>query len=469
MSYILEKEEKRNVAGNFDIIVVGGGCAGLGAAMGAAKAESNVALIERWGFLGGMLTAGYVWGIPWYEMRVCGGIVKELTDRLLEAGGIIDPFDPTLDELRAKGEWTGAPFTPTDMEVDKHVLQKMCTEAGVKIFLHTYFGDAIIENNTIKGIFVQNKSGRVAILGKMVIDCTGDGDVFASAGAPFDYSGTASKTETHEFVMGNVQTNKARGYMKIDPNMKKAVAIARKKGDLSPSTGIMRWTLPTTGIARFEEPTRISIESRDFLPKFWRKNEAHVWAAHTQTDILSGEGVTEGEVKSREQIWEISRFLIKYVPGFEQSYIQDSAISLGLRESRRVIGEYVVQTEDIGDGRRFDDEIVKSTVWEFPDNIFYLPYRCIVPKKIDNLLVGGRCVSLTHEAFNDHVSPRDEATCMVLGQAAAVAAALCVKKNITPRNLDIRFLQEELIKQGFPADIIHRPGLPPLRPGWKRP
>lgn len=471
---IIEKESQRKVAGTFDVAVVGAGPAGFGAAMGAARSGASVALVEQYGFLGGMLTAGYVNGVPWDAMRACAGILKEWNDRLAKVGGIIDAWDKRLDRLRANGTWAGAPFTPTDMEINKIILQKMCTEAGIRLFLHTYFGDAIMDSTAIRGIFVQNKSGRVAIRAKMVIDATGDGDVIAGAGAPFDSTPANRKAETWCYCMGNVDIDRYRVYLTLDPGLKDAAARAEKAGDLRPETGTSTIEWPAGDIPTVERPfmkeeqiirkRRSMVASWIKWPTWHRKNEVCMVANPCHVDITTEKGLSEGEIKAREYGWELAQFLIKYVPGFEKSYIQDSAPHLGLRESRRVIGEYVVRSEDIAAGRRFDDDIVKSAVWEHPEDVFYLPYRCIVPRKVDNLFASGRCVSLDHRAFNDHVSPRDEATCMVLGQAAGVAAALCIRKKTVPRQLDHVLLRKTLVERhNFPEEIIHKPGLPSLR------
>ncbi|MFC1956520.1 FAD-dependent oxidoreductase [Chloroflexota bacterium] len=438
-----------------DMVVVGGGPAGFGAAVAAARNGAETVLIERYGFLGGMLTAGLIVWLPIDKLAplseageskpLQGGIIQELVKRLVAEGGAINP---SVSYKTAVGFET---HLPTDYEICKVILQHMAEESGVNILLHSLVVDVIKEENEIKGVITESKSGRQAILAKLVIDASGDGDVAAAAGAEYDKSDTPLMMSLVG-AMANVETEVAIKYTRMEgeEEFKKLVAQARKNKDLDISETKV---LPGTKAYAVKppvmnDPAKLSIS-------WQRRKETAGWLNSIKGDCTNVSDLTRVELAARRNILNIVKFFRKYVPGYEHAYLAYTATQVGLRESRRVLGEYVLTYEgDIIKGRNHPDVIVKSrdghtrNIIEYARApIFHIPYRCIVPKSIDSLLVAGRCISVDHNAAT-RLSPRDECTCMCLGEAAGTAAALCVKEKTKPRNIDIKILQAMLTNQG---------------------
>jgi len=398
-----------------EVVVVGGGLAGVAAAVTAARTGADVLLVERAGSLGGMATTGLV--PPAINETLSEGIVREFCDRLERVGGPARMWNP---------------------EIMRHVLLLMMRESGAKLMLYSLAVDAITEGNRLKGIMVEGKSGPQAILATVTIDCTGDGDIAAKAGAAFDIGrGRDDETQTHTlvFLLGNVDT---RRLIPMRTDIPEMVRDARKRGELrSPYAGGSAIQPVVVGDHGVVNVNMINIP---------------------QVSGLRIEDLTYSHIEAQQEALELAEFFRGHVPGCEECYLLSTAEFIGVRESRRIIGEYTLTGEEVLEGATFDDGIARGF---YPVDIhaadttgdaagarlskFYdIPYRCLVPRDMEGLLVAGRCISADHVA---HGSLRVMGTTMPLGEAAGCAAALCVAENVDPRQVPgekVRALLESL-------------------------
>lgn len=456
MNYIIE-QKKTPVRQKVDVVVVGGGPAGFGAAIAAARNGAETLIVERYGFLGGMMTSGLVRWLPIDKLKpleaygetepLQGGIVRELIDRLLEIGGAIDPAVAYQAEVGFEA------YFPTDPELDKVVFAGMLQEAGAEILLHSLSVDAVKEENEVKGVIIESKSGRQAILADVVIDASGDADVAAAAGAEYEKSDKPLMMTLVAF-MANVDVEKAIEYSRPGGNEKfnRLVEEATRNGDLALSD---KRIAPSYPLLKVKFPQILDPEK--IPPNWYRRGEAGGWFESVHGDCTSVDDLTSAELKTRAAVLPILNFFRKYVPGYENAYIAYSGTQIGLRESRRVLGGYYLTADkDMKEGLKHEDVIVKCRVGINRDlslltperaPVWDIPYGCIVPRGIDGLLVAGRCISIDHKAAAVR-SPRDIATCICLGQAAGTAAALSVERRVKPRDVDVRILQATLRKQG---------------------
>jgi len=404
-----------------DVIVAGGGTAGAAAAVAAARNGADTILIERYGFLGGTMTAGLVNPFMTFHAngeQIIEGIFQEIIDRLKSMNG----YD----------ERTGA----FDAEIMKLVLDQMVEEAGVKLMLHTCVIDSIMQKNVIRGVEIYNKFGKQAILGKVVVDATGDGDVAVMAGAPYEKGRRRdglTQPMTLNFRMGGVDLER----MPPRDEINKLFKEAKNRGEIS---------IPREKVLWFSTI---------------RKGEIHFNTTRViKVDGTNVDDLTYAEMKARREMLELIKFLKERVPGFENAYLLMSGVQIGVRETRRIIGEYVLTEEDILKARKFEDVIARGsypidihnpagegTVIKRPPpgEAYDIPYRCLVPKNVDNLLVAGRCISATHEA---QAAIRVIPIVVAIGQAAGTAAALAAKLEVSPRDLDVSLLQKTLWEQG---------------------
>lgn len=382
--FITEPERKTAVVARAQVAVVGGGTAGLPAALAAARAGAEVLLVERYGYLGGLATGGLVITVP----KVCtiGGICREIYSRLIGMGAGVD----------AGSEEEG--MIVVNAEVMKHVADLMVEEAGVRLVLHSLAFSALLSDKRVEGIIVENKSGRQAILADVVVDATGDSDVAAFAGAPYlkgDEKGRMLEVTTM-YLLANVDRERWEEH--------------------SAAAGDSLVGAMFTGV---------------------NPGELNSWGGRIEGDGTDVNDLTRMEVALRKAIMlEVEER--KKLPGFESAYVSAIAPQMGVRETRRVVGEYVISDQDWEQATKFSDSI----------GIAYgrtLPYGCIVPKEVDNLLVAGRCISTSKMVQGPmRIIP----PCMTTGQAAGAAAALCSKEHITPRSLAPSLLQGELQRQG---------------------
>ena len=421
-----------------DVLVCGGGPAGFCAAIAAARAGAKVLLIEQTNCLGGIATAGghnhlclYTsWGS---DERVVGGVPFEMVERVVKMGY----------GAYARG------MVDFELEGLKLALEQMAAEAGVKLLYHTLFADAIVQDNRCTGAYIQNKSGRQAILARRVIDATGDADVAASAGAPFEMGRPgdgAVQPCTLMFLIGGADWSKVESFRNSqDRTLKNVWAQAQANGDMEPfQDQIMGW---------WWTPTR---------PDQVGQNFTHIVGC----DPTNAESITKATIEGRRQAFHMIPVFRKYVPGMENCYLISTASLLGTRESRRIVGEYVLTDEDILAEKTWPDSIGYGSFFIDIHNCtgpgmdretyrphkgfkYQIPYRCIVPKAIDNLLVAGRCISVTHRALG---STRVMPQCGLLGEAAGAAAALSLKAGCPPRRFDTRKLQDHLRAAGAIID-----------------
>jgi hypothetical protein len=368
-----------------EVVVVGGGPGGHSAAVAAARNGADVVLVERYGHLGGMASGGLVLLIPHLsdgtDQQQIAGLCQEWLDRLAVRDAVVMPKKEELgaDDKKTVERWFD--YSPmfvrqgrvrlsanVDTEILKCVLNDMVEAAGVTLRLHCWAARAITENNTVTGIVFESKEGRQAILGKVIIDATGDGDLLPSAGADFDRNINPKlriSTAAVVFLLGNVDTKKARDFRRS--NQQKHSQLME---ELREAGGFPVW-----------QPT-----ARDDV--VWINN----WIPGR--DILNVEDLTWIEVNVRKKMLLTYDFFKKHIPGFERSFILSTAPQLGTRGSRRLIGEYTVTEPDMRSGRVFED-----TVAVCPDLNYnvsaehphvHIPYRSLVPKKVEGLLVAAR-------------------------------------------------------------------------------
>jgi ribulose 1,5-bisphosphate synthetase/thiazole synthase len=413
---IHEAARETNVFAEADVVVVGAGPAGVTAAIAAAREGADTILMERYGSLGGMATGGLVLMINQYPAGQC----QEWLDRLNKVGGAHD-----LSKTKEPGILKRAIMV--DPELLKCILNDMALEAGVRQLLHSWSTAAVVEKNAVKGVIFESKSGRQAILGKVVIDATGDGDVFAFAGAEFDASldqGYRSSDLAMVFRIGGIDFDRFADFRGTQP----------EKWEEMRKEGFKLAGFPLVPVAA---------QRKDI---FW------VNSFIPGRSCINVEDLTWVNVHVRKAMLPVYSYYQKNMPGFENSYIYDSASQTGTRGSRRLVGDYVLTGEEARSGKKFDDSVLMfpqgvPLSWPGgtqPTNVG-MPYRCLVPIKLDGLLAAGRCFSSDQAAntmFN--VIPH----CIQMGQAAGTAAALAVKNSVLPRNVDIKALQKRLIAQG---------------------
>ena len=443
---------------NADVVVVGGGPAGMCAAIAAAREGVRVILIEQGGFCGGMATKGLVGPfMTCYDAKgetmIIRGLFKEIVERMVARGFAIHPAQvhggTAFTSWIKIGHEHVTPFEPEGLKI---IIDEMLTEAGVKILYHTDFIHPVLDNNTISGILVSSKRGLEIIEATVVIDCTGDGDVAYRSGVPYEMGNqelNLIQPATMFFHISNVdpdaveadiQANIHNFYRKDGVNYRSfhwRVTQARENGD---------WDLNRVSIGMFRMPK----------PDEWCVNTSRIMGVNS-TD---NESLTNAELIGRQQVYKILHFLQKYVPGCENARIKSIASHIGIRESRHIQGDYRLTAEDLLNSKVPEDSILLAansvdvhgrfgpTSNEYvpiKGKYYGVPYRCLIPKGIEQLLIAGRCVSADSTAAG---AIRVMPPCMGMGEAAGVAAALSVKEGITVRRIDVQNLRKVLKDRG---------------------
>jgi hypothetical protein len=397
------------VAREVDVLVVGGGPAGLTAAIAAARNGAKTTLVEQFGYLGGTATASLMACINGFRNQVepdgtqtVRGIAEELILKLKELDGLgKSPYEQKAYSTEpGQLEYSYA----IDTEKFKYAALRMCVEAGVDLMFHTYFCDCIMEGERLRGAIVENKSGRQALMARVVVDATGDADVSARAGAPF------------------WQTRKDEA-----PRLRDAIMYRVLFGERRPE----------------------GVHACDF------GDNSVVWGPGVEAmDGTDADQLSRAEVDARLRIYEDFARKQAEHPELRDAKVIETPPLLGIRQTRFVEGEYTLTAEDAIEGRRFEDvaAISSCAIISYYGYRRYLehegydiPYRCLVPKKVENLLAAGRCISSEQQPYESH---RAMAPIMAIGQAAGTAAALCCETGAAPRALDVGRLQETLIAQG---------------------
>jgi hypothetical protein len=412
--------------GNYDVIVCGGGPGGVCAAVAAARAGSKVLLIEQYGFLGGMATAGLVEPFMPYETggkRINAGLFTEVCNLLTKNGG----FGSTLHK------------SATDSEVLKLVELDMCTQAGVELLFHSFVFGATVRKNRVTEIRVANKAGEMKFTAEVFIDATGDGDLAYHAGADWELGRDEdglTQPSTMFFKMGGVDEKKyvkAVRSGKYKKNFKDITEKARALGEFpSPRENTLIFQTPQPGTFAFNT-TRL-----------------------VRFDATNPRDLTQMEIEGTHQAHGVAAYARKYLPGFEKSYLTQVAANVGVRESRRVVCDHKITTEDLLECREFDDTVARgcypidihsptgagTKIIHLEDGQSYcIPYRSMTVKGFGNLLMGCRAIWGTHEA---HSAYRVQPIVMCIGEAAGVAASMAVGRLGNIRDIDVAALRSEL-------------------------
>lgn len=424
--YVEEPARQVSVVREVDVLVVGGGTSGCAAAVAASRRGMRTALLDRYGFLGGTATAamvGCLCGVYTCSpntITVIRGYLQEITDRL---------------EARGAGYKLKHRYQ-LDHEALKLVLDRWLCEAGVELLFQTQMVETLVDGSRVSGVVVENKAGRQAILARVVIDSSGDADVVARAGGVFEKSPTTElQAPSLVFTMGGVDIVRAvRTPQEEISRLLRAVtetgefSFNRFSGGYSP--------VPPEGKMHMNI-TRLAC-----------------------VDATDPNDLNRAYLEGRRQVEEYARFAVKYLPGFERAHVDQIAPQLGVRETRRVVGEYQLTTEDVLGAQSFPDAICRGA-WPLEihpndgtgttrvhlegDTYYQIPYRCLVPRDLEQVLVTGRCISATHEAQG---STRVMGPGIATGQAAGTAAALALLDGRAPRYVDVSALQTRLEREG---------------------
>jgi hypothetical protein len=439
---LLEPARHLPILGEYDVVVIGGGPAGLAAAASASQRGARTLLVESYGFLGGMGTAGGVtnfaglYGRHQGEMRqLVHGVVDNLLSRLEALGGLNKPQDGMQGRIRVRSY---------DTSSYKCAADQWMLAVGVNLLFHARASGVVMDGARIAALVVETKSGRQAIRANTFIDCSGDADVAAFAGVPYevgDGHGSGLFPSTM-FRIGHVD----------------AVQALAAVGEFKAINDFME-RAQSEHPGRYRFPREGAILRPQIQPSEWRANVTQIANADgTAMNAVDAAELSAGEVEGRRQIVEYFRFLQEQVPGFAQSRIVEIAPQVGIRETRRIEGLYALTGDDILNSARFDDTIginawpmelhrAGGITWGFPsdpDRVYNdLPWRMIVPRRVENLLVAGRCASMTHEGQS---AARASGGCFVMGQAAGTAAVLA---GTTPvQRVDPKRVQQALRDDG---------------------
>jgi hypothetical protein len=402
------------------------------AAIAAARQGAEVVLLEQQGFLGGNITAGgidtiYGFYTPGEDpVKVVGGIPDEIVDRL-------EGQEAAYLRHNTYGSGIGITFSTEHMKL---ALEEMVRSSGAKVLYHAFSPAVQSQGGQVEVVIVGTKRGLQRVRGKFFVDASGDADLVAHAGGVYKKAGEGGPIQsmTMVFFMGNVEVDRAKAFGK--QALWDAMAKAAESGD---------YHLPRVEGSFHATPYPGMIEA----------NMTRV-ANVDGTDIMA---LSEAETEGRRQVQDYVRFLQDHIPGFESAYLVKTGCHIGVRETRRIEGDYQLEKDDVLQGRSFDDVIARcgmpiedhhagsDTRWIYVKDFgFYdIPYRCLIPQGLDNVLVAGRCLSASHDA---HASARSAGTAMAMGQAVGLAAVRAVQQSKGSRQVEIQSLQQELRTMG---------------------
>ena len=436
-----------------DVVVVGAGPAGIGAAVAAARNGAKTLVFEAHGCIGGMGTSGMVspfmtsYDAP-CENMVIRGVFEELVNRMVEIGGAVDPKDVRNEQPYASYFHIGHNnVTPFDPHAFKLIGMRMLRESGAELLLQTQFVNVIKDGDRITGVVINNKDGLSVIEAKIVIDCSGDADVAARAGV--------------NYIMGNEEDGNlqpASMFMRIaDADMDVVNAhMAEHSDEIRPFFGPFSWIIKENPEDWDNFPRGEICIFADVTPGEFSINCSRI----LDIDATKAEHVTRATMIGQEQCQHIFQFMKKHAPGFENYRIIATADAIGIRETRHIEGEYRLTGDEVAACKVHEDAIACMATnmdthnkdnpggsFFIPKNgpFFTVPYLCLVPKGISNLLVAGRSISADAIAGS---AIRMMPSCMAFGQAAGTAAAMCAAQNIAPKDVDVQTLRQTLVAQG---------------------
>ena len=438
-AHVEEPSRKTPVYGDYEVVVVGGGPAGIAAAIAAGRSGRSTICIERYGFCGGAGTAaglstfcGLHAVVHGEHQQIVHGLADDILARIERMDGLNKPHLTIQNQILAQAY---------DISTFKIAADELLAEAGVHVLFHAFATGVVMDSSDrIAAVLVETKSGRCAVRGQLFIDGSGDGDLAAWAGVPYEVGDGAGNMlyPSTMFRINGVDPVKAGRAWELIPTLmdeaeKRGRRFPRKKPIVRPQRNPIEWRANLTQIKNPSGTAVSGIDARE---------------------------LSYGEVEGRRQCWDVFQFIKENTPGFEQAYIVEIAPQIGIRETRRIVGEYMLTEQDILGCRDFADTIgvqgwpveahIKGDVkfvFAPPQSRGFneIPYRIIVPQKVDNLLVAGRCASMTHDGQS---SARVSGPCFIMGQAAGTAADLALSAGIAPRALDVATLQQRLRSDG---------------------
>jgi len=397
---IREPAKDIKVIDSADIIVLGGGPAGCAAAIAASRLGLDVLLVERYGCLGGMATGGLIIMYAEYDSGM-RGLVSEFAERIIQDGGRMVETNRIIKH---------EPFFNPEMY--KFMCLDMVEKANVRLLFHSWAVGANVKGDRINAVIVESKSGRQALRAKTIIDCTGDADTAQWTDLPHENT-TEPNGLALDFIYGNVDFDKYRHFKTYKPDKYNSVMKRARDENIGWRPWYIGWNdLSWFNTSYHGNPTNVN-------------------------------DLTRCEIELRHRIMKHLDFFRKNMPGFENAVLSKTASQIGCRISRRITGEHIITMDDLESGK-FDDSVGKICPLK-EGSLIDVPYRALVPQKIENLLYAGRCISGTVDVIN---RIRGISGCVVFGQGAGVAAALSVRDGISPRELNIGKLQETLRSQG---------------------
>lgn len=425
-----------------DVLVVGAGPAGIAAALSAARLGANVVMMDRYGKLGGLATGGIVAMLPNIDNGSpikCLGIQKEWVDRLRAVPNAI--YGPDAKEVGQKDPrlakkwalygcnvWDGKVCDSVffDPEYLSIIFCEMITaEKRIKTYLHVWAVRAYMEDNTLKGVIFESKEGRKAILAKLIIDCTGEGDIYASAGAEYEFEFNQELRNTDTSLVYRLANTDFEKFATYEVNNKEE--YRRKMAVLQEEVGY-----------------RLRPVASNRNDNIWVNNH------NKGFNCLDVKDLTALEFKVRLSFPRVLEYLRSEIPGFEKSYLMDFASQAGVRSARRLKGLYQIQFEDFQKGIRFEDTIAATPAMhccnapDVGEVGMFIPYRSLIPERLDNLIAAGRCISCDLESHNWlNLIPHSVAT----GEAAGAAAYMALNESIQPRDVNVKKLQKVLVEE----------------------